>query len=76
MAIKSLLLKGNFTEADLIALSTTFRAAERLQPDQDFLFVIVDADLTLEEGRELIKRIFPRVDGENPWFQTINLSEL
>lgn len=75
MAIKSLLIKGDFSEADLMALTATFRAVERRQQDKTFLFAIVEADLTMTEGRELIKRIFPTVDGQEPVFTTLKTDE-
>lgn len=73
MAVKSLLIKGNFTEADLLELSAAFRIIEQRQPDQLFTFAILEADLTMAEGTELVKRIFPRVDGDEPVFGYIKI---
>jgi hypothetical protein len=73
MTVKSLLITGNYTEADLLELTAVFRAIERRQPDQRFLFAIIEADISMAEAQGLIKRIFPRLEDDEPTFQTMPL---
>lgn len=43
----------------------TFRQCERRQVTEDFFFLMEDTDGggSVEETQELLKRIFPRIDG-------------
>lgn len=66
ITVKSLLITGRFSEVDLLFLTATFRLIERRNPTTDFLFAILDDDLTMDQATELIKRIFPSFDDNEP----------
>lgn len=68
--IRSLLVKGAFTESDLAELLTVFRAIEQRQTDATFTVAILEADLSMPEAEDLIRRTFPRVAGDEPTFKT------
>lgn len=73
MIIRSLLVKGYFSDRDLADLMAAFRTVERRQPDEDFLFAIVESDMTMGEAQQVIGENFPRIDGEEPAFATVQL---
>ena len=71
MGVKSVLIKGPFTEDDLLELTAAFRRIEQRQPEQPFGFLILKSDLSLAEGEALIRRIFPYLEDDEPTFVTI-----
>jgi hypothetical protein len=67
--MKALMLSGPFGEAEIAELLAALRAIEQRTPERRFRAVVVDVDgdLSLEETEQMLKRVFPRVAGEEPW---------
>lgn len=63
---QSLLIKGPFTETDLKLLMMTLRSIERRSPSETFTMIILDDDISMADAEGAIKRIFPRIDGDEP----------
>jgi hypothetical protein len=72
MSVKSLLVSGSFTEADLAELFAVFRQIERRRPHENFFLAIVEADLSANEAEAMIQRLFPRIEGDDPTFVSMN----
>lgn len=69
--VKSLLISGSFTEDDLRELTVALRTIEQRHPDGNFMFAILNCNLSMTETEELMKRIFPRLEGDEPTFKSM-----
>lgn len=70
--------EGSYTEEDLLELATAFRTIEQRQPDEDFYFVLTKANLSVEDGQALVRKLFAHIpiEGNKPWFATILFQDI
>jgi len=59
---KGLLLTGPFTGDDITRFANLLRDVERERPEEFFTLLVVDgeAEMSLEEAGQLVRKIFPR----------------
>jgi hypothetical protein len=68
--IRSLVIKGRFTDFDLAALMAAVRTIERRQPDETFLVTILETDRSTSNTEAVLRQTFPRIEGDEPTIHT------
>lgn len=71
MEIRAVVIKGSFTEADWRDLTRVIRRIEQRHPTETYHLMILDPTTNpIEDAEELLRRTFPRISNEEPFFET------
>ena len=66
MTIRALIVKGPFTEDELLEVANVVRRIERHHPEYVYEVIWSDNEVSIAEATKQLLKVFPRLEGQDP----------